>query len=149
VVPVFPLGNVALALALVYAAVALAWFALFAGEPERGLLPAFAPLFGPLAPVLVPPMFVTTRSAVRRGLGAAASVALAATVAGIRAGPIGLGLPGSRSAIAAAEALVRAAPHALVYAVPAVALAAVVLPSAIRHLRRWAGGAIEGKTYTG
>jgi hypothetical protein len=94
-------------------------------------------------------MFVTTRSAVRRGLGAAASVALAATVAGIRAGPIGLGLPGSRSAIAAAEALVRAAPHALVYAVPAVALAAVVLPSAVRHLRRWAGGAIEGKTYTG
>src|SRR5204863_4239058 len=75
VVPVFPLGNVALALALAYAAVAIAWFALFAGEPERGLLPAFAPLFGPLVLVLVPPMFVTTRSALRRGLGAAASVA--------------------------------------------------------------------------
>jgi len=44
---------------------------------------------------------------------------------------------------------VRAASGALVYAVPAVALAAVVLPSAVRHLRRWAGGAIEGKTYTG
>ena len=149
VVPVFPLGNVALALALAYAALAVVWFALYFGEPERGLLPAFAPLFGPLVLVLVPPMFLTTRSALRRGVGAAAAVAIALAVAGIRAGPVGLGLPGSRAPLAAAEAVAQAAPHALVYAIPAVALAAVVLPTAIRHLRRWTGRAIEGKTYTG
>jgi predicted Ser/Thr protein kinase len=149
VVPVFPLGNVALALALAYAVLAIVWFAVFAGEPERGLLPAFAPLFGPLVLVLVPPMFLTTRSALRRAVGAAGAVALAVAVAAIRAGPIGRGIPGSGDPIAAAEAIFRATPPALAYVLAAVAVAAGLLPSAIRHGRRWAGKAIEAKTYTG
>ena len=125
---VFPLGNVALALALAYAVLALVWFAVFAGEPERGLLPAFAPLFGPLVLMLVPPMFLTTSSAVRRGVGAAGAVALAVAVAAIRGGPIGRGIPGSGDPIAAAEAIFRATPPALAFVLAAVAVAAVLLP---------------------
>jgi hypothetical protein len=97
----------------------------------------------------VPVVFFTTRSATRRALGAAAAIALAAAVRGIRAGPIGLGLPGSRDVLAAVEALLRAAPQALVAEIPAVAFAAVVLPPAAVWLHRFARRAAEARTYTG
>ncbi len=147
--PILPLGNVALALALVYAALAFVWFVLQVGEPERGLLSALGPLLGPLALPLLPLVFFTTRSPVRRALGAAAAITLAAVVRGIREGPIGLGIPGSRDPLAAADALLQAAPHALVFEIPALAFAAAVLPWAVQHARRLSLRAAEARTYTG
>jgi hypothetical protein len=147
--PIFPLGNVALALALLYAAVALVWFVLNAREPERALLPALGPLLGPLTLVLVPVTFARTRSATRRALGAAAALVLAVVVHGIRHGPIGVGIPASRDPAAAANALVHAAPHALVFEIPAVAVAALVLPWVARRALRLSRRAAEARTYTG
>jgi hypothetical protein len=147
--PILPLGNVSLALALLYAAVALAWLALFLGEPERGLLPLLGPLLGPLAPALVPVAFVTTRSPLRRALGAAAAIALAVSVAAVRAGPVGPGLEGERHPVAVADRLVHASPGSLAVVVPAVALAALVLPLLVRHGRRWIHGIGERRSYTG
>jgi hypothetical protein len=147
-VPLLPLGNVSLGLALVWAAAAAVWFALHLGEPERAGLPTVAPLTGPLAIVVVPLAFFTTRSPLRRALGAAAGIALAVVVHGVRAGPIGLGIPGSRDPVDVARALLGAAPHSLVYVVPAVALAAVVLPLAVVQARRLRPGAGEARTYT-
>jgi hypothetical protein len=148
-VPVLPLGNVALALAIVYAAVAVVWFAAHLREPERALLPALGPLLGPLAVGLLPLVFFTTRSAPRRAIGAAAAIALAAAVHALRRGPIGLGIPGSRDPLAAADVLVRAAPHALVFEVPTLAFAALVLPWIVRWARQLSLRATEARTYTG
>src|SRR5439155_1264216 len=67
-VPLFPLGNVALGLALLYTALATAaWLAL-----------------------------VLMTGAARRGIAAAAGVVLLVVANGVRAGPIGHGIPGSR-----------------------------------------------------
>jgi len=144
--PVFPLGNVALALALLYAAVAVLWLLLFRGEPERAFLPVLGPLLGPLAPVALPLAFVTTRSFVRRGLGAAMGVALASAVAAVRAGPVGLGIPGARDAVAVAGVLLDAAPHALAYEAAVVAILAAGLPWAVRRGRVLARRAAEAAT---
>ena len=147
-VPILPLGNVALGLAVLYAAAALVWLVVCLDEPEHGAVPALAPLFGPLAIVLVPLTLFTTRSPLRRAVGAAAAVIVAAAVHGIRAGPIGLGIPGSRDPLEVAQTLVGAAPHGLVYAVPALALAAALLPLAVDRARRLRNGAGEARTYT-
>jgi hypothetical protein len=147
--PILPLGNIALALALLYAAVALVWFVLHTSDPRRALLPLAGPLLGPLAVGLVPLVFFTTRSAIRRALGAAAALTLAVAVHALRYGTPGLGIPGSRDPVAAAEALLGAAPHALVYEVPAVALAALVLPWVVRRGRQLSHRAMEARTYTG
>ena len=97
--PIFPLGNVALGLALLYAALAAAaWLAL-----------------------------VLTRGAARRAIVAAAGVVLLAVAHAVRAGPIGHGIPGSRHPLAVAEALLEAAPQSLAWQVPLAALAACVL----------------------
>ena len=54
-VPVLPLGNVSLGLAVVYAALAAAWLALSWREPRGGLLFALGPMLAPLAALgLVP-----------------------------------------------------------------------------------------------
>jgi serine/threonine-protein kinase len=139
--PILPLGNVALALALLYAAVALIWFLLHVGDPKRALLPVFGPLLGPLVLGLLPLVFFTTRSAIRRALGAAAALALSAVVGGLRGGPIELGIPGGRDPVAAADALMSAAPHALLFEAPGLAFAALVLPWAVRQGRRLTAGA--------
>src|SRR5436190_13372752 len=82
-VPIFPLANVALGLALLYAALAAAaWLAL-----------------------------VLTRGAARRGVAAAAGVVLLVVANAVRAGPIEHGIPGSRHPVAVAEALLEAAPQ--------------------------------------
>ena len=120
-VPVFPLGNVALGLALLYAAIAaVAWIVL-----------------------------VTTRGAARRAAGAAAAVVLLHVVGALRAGPIALGIPGSRHPVAVADALVGAAPAALVWQVPLAAFLALILPWAVEGGRRLVGRAVEARTYTG
>ena len=134
-VPLFPLGNVALALALLYAVVALAWLALHAREPERAPYVALGPLLGPFAGML-PFAYRDARSPLTRGAGAGAAVLLAAAVRAARDGPIGLGLPGSRDPVAAAEALARAIPPSLALETLAFALAAAALPLALAR-GRW------------
>ena len=153
--PIFPLGNVSLGLAVAYAAVASAWFALFAREPRWALLPAVGPLLGPvgalpLLPLLVRPL----RSPLRRAAAAAAAVGVAGAAAGVRGTPLpltgadpplGLGLAGSDDAGAVARALVEAAgahPH-LVLPALVLAAAAAALPYAEAR-GRWGVAAFGG-----
>ena len=120
-VPIFPLGNAALGLALLYTAIAAAaWLAL-----------------------------VVTRGPARRAVAAAAGVVLLAVANAVRAGPIGHGIPGSRHPIAVTHALLGAAPPSLAWQVPVAALAACALPWAVRQARELGRRAVEARTYTG
>ncbi len=134
-VPLLPLGNVALALALLYAAVAIAWLALHVREPERTPYVALGPLLGPFAGML-PFAYRDVRSPLMRAVGAGAAVLLAAGVRAVRDGPIGLGLPASRDPVAAAGVLARAIPPSLALETLAFALAAAALPLALSR-GRW------------
>jgi hypothetical protein len=88
-VPILPLGNLSLGLALVYAAFALAWLLVFARDARSGLLFLLGPALAPaqalsLAPVLV----LGARGALRRALLAAAAVPATAAVAGLTRAPL-------------------------------------------------------------
>jgi hypothetical protein len=147
-VPVFPLGNVSLGLALAYGAVALAWLFIHWRDPRNGLLLVAGPLLAPLGLLpLVPLAVQTARGPVRKALQAAAAVGLAAVVAGLRherlplalvKAPLGLGITGSRSVTAVATALERSASAhpALVAAGIAFAVAGVAL-SQLRGRGLW------------
>jgi hypothetical protein len=144
-VPVLPLGNLSLALAVLYGAAATAWLVLNLREPERATFVALGPLLGPLGALAVLPLLVRNgRSTLARALQAGVAVLLAALVAGVRGAPLpltgeepplGLGLSGSTDPGAAAHALwsgLAAHPALLVEAV-AIAAAAALLPRAERH----------------
>ena len=95
-VPVFPLGNVSLGLALAYAALALCWLALTWGDARRGLLFGTGIILGPIGLLgLVPLVALRGRGAVRQAAQALAAVLLAGVVAGVH----GSGVPfsGGRS----------------------------------------------------
>jgi len=130
-VPIFPLGNHALALAAVYGAVALAWLAVAWREPATGLAFVAGPLLAPLGLLgLVPLLALAVRSSARRALQAAAAVLVAGVVASIdRIGR--LGVTGSEEPLDAAGAVWRAlAAHGSLGVEAAVlAAAAVVLPA--------------------
>jgi hypothetical protein len=106
-VPLFPLGNISLGLAIVYAAVAVVGLALAWREPRAGLFVALGPLLASLAALgLLPLAAQTLRSPLRRAAATAAAVLLSAIVAGIRhaslpftgaSPPLGLGVAGSDS----------------------------------------------------
>jgi hypothetical protein len=84
-VPILPLGNVSLGLALLWSVLAAAWLALAAGEPRTGLLFAAGPLLAPIGALgLVPLLAARVRSPVRRFAYAVAAVLVAGAVAGIR-----------------------------------------------------------------
>jgi eukaryotic-like serine/threonine-protein kinase len=89
-VPVLPLGNISLGLALAYLPVALAWLILFARDPRSSLLFLSGPLLalGHLLP-LVPVVALAARGLVRQAAlaGAAVVVAVATVVV------VGLRLP--------------------------------------------------------
>jgi protein kinase-like protein len=118
-VPVLPLGNVSLGLALLYAALAAAWLALSWQEPRGALLFALGPLLAPLSLVgLVALAVAPLRSAPRRAAQTGAAVVLAGIVAGIRGAPLpftharpplGLGVAGSTGPLDAAGTLAHAA----------------------------------------
>jgi eukaryotic-like serine/threonine-protein kinase len=83
-VPVLPLGNVSLGLALVYAACAIAWFALFASDSRTGLLFLLGPALAPAQAIALVPVLVTCAGGlVRRACLAAASLAAAVGVAAL------------------------------------------------------------------
>ena len=90
-VPLMPLGNIALSLALLYAAVALAWLVLHARDPERAPYVAFGALLGPFAGLL-PFAYRDARSPLTRGVGAGVAVLLATAVHAIRHAPVRHGL---------------------------------------------------------
>jgi len=136
----FPLANISLGLALVYAAVALAWLALGWRDARTGLLVAVGPLLAPVAALALMPLAVqVTRGRARRAVQAGAAVLLAAVVAGLRRAPLpfdgsmpplGLGIAGSNRPTAVARALWRQLqdhPHLLAEAV-VFAVAAALLP---------------------
>ncbi len=89
-VPIFPLGNVAQAAAVVYGVLALAWLAAMWRDARAGLLFALGPVLAipgllPLLPLAVQP----ARGVWRRALQAAVAVFATAAVAGLagRAAP--------------------------------------------------------------
>jgi hypothetical protein len=104
-VPVFPLGNVSLGLAVAYAMLALAWLVLCWREPQWGLLFALGPALAPIAALgLVPLATSTVRACARRAALGAAAVLAAALAAGLHHGalplvggraPLGLGVTGA------------------------------------------------------
>jgi hypothetical protein len=154
-VPVLPLGNVSLGLAVLYAVLALGWLAASWREPRGGLLFALGPLLAPLSALgLVPLAAATLRSGPRRAAQALLAVLAAAVVAGVRhttlplvdvPAPLGLGVAGARDPLDVVGSLARAAAAhpGLLFEAAVLAAVAVALPFA--HARgRWGAAALGG-----
>jgi eukaryotic-like serine/threonine-protein kinase len=147
-VPILPLGNISLGLAVLYAAIALVWLCVCWGEPRAGLLVAVGPLLAPIAALgLVPLATLGVRAPVRRAAVAGLAVVVAVVVAGIRhaalpftggAAPLGLGIAAAGNPIAVAGTLGHVASAHLGPLVEAgvLALVAFAFPYA-RSLGRW------------
>jgi hypothetical protein len=152
-VPVLPLGNVSLGLALVYAALAAAWLLVTWWEPRAGLLFALGPLLAPVAALgLLPLATARVRAAPLRVLAVALGVLTAALAAGIRhvalplvggRPPLGLGVAGARDPFDVAGSIASAAgAHpALLFEACALALVALALPYA-QARGRWAAAGL-------
>ena len=134
VVPVFPLGNLSLGLALLYGAAAAVWFLLNVREPRAGFAFILGPLLAPLSLLgFLPLALQPVRSVWRRALQAGTAVLTAALVAGLTDQPLpfaagrieSLGLAEDRSPVHAFTAV----RHALL-AHPAVALEALAIAAA-------------------
>jgi protein kinase-like protein len=147
-VPILPLGNSSLGLALLYTALAAAWLLVTWKEPRATLLVALGPLLAPLAALgLLPLAAARIGAGFRRALAVALGVATAAFVAGIRhvalplvggAAPLGAGVGTSTGPLDVAGSLARAVtaqPHLLVEA-GALALVALALPY-VRNRGLW------------
>ncbi|HEX4525214.1 MAG TPA: serine/threonine-protein kinase [Gaiellaceae bacterium] len=141
----FPLANISLGLAIVYAALAAAWIALSWRDARAGLLLAIGPLLAPVAALALLPLAAQfARGRVRRAVQAGSAVLLAAVIAGLRraplpfdgsAPPLGLGITGSARPTAVAYALwAQLSAHpVLVGEVLVLAAAAALLPQARRR----------------
>jgi hypothetical protein len=152
-VPVLPLGNISLGLALLYTALASAWLLVTWREPRAGLLFVLGPLLAPIAALgLLPLATARVRAAPLRGLTVLLGVLTAALAAGIRhaslpliggAAPLGLGVAQARDPLDVAGSLARAAGNqpSLLLEACALALVAVALPHA-RARGRWAAAAL-------
>jgi hypothetical protein len=147
-VPFFPLGNISLGLALLYAALAAAWLLVTWREPRTGLLFALGPLLAPIAALGLLPVAATwVRGTARRALVVALGVLTAGLAAGIRhatlplvggAAPHTLGIAGARGPLDVAGSLAHtAAAHpSLLVEAAALALVAAAIPHA-RAYGRW------------
>jgi hypothetical protein len=138
-VPLLPLGNVSLGLALLYGVCALGWLVLSWREPRGALLLALGPLLVPIG--LAPLATAGIRAPARRAAQAAAAVLVAALVAGVRGAPLpltgkpsplGLGVHGANDPFDVAGTLARAvlAQPALLAEAAVFAAVAVALPYA-------------------
>ena len=104
-VPVFPLGNHAQGLALLYALVAAAWLLLFWREPRATFFFVLGPLLAPLSALgLLPLAALAVRSPWRRALQTAAAVLAAGAAAGL-SHLRGLGIAETNAPLASAAAL--------------------------------------------
>jgi hypothetical protein len=146
-VPILPLGNVSLGLALLWTALAAGWLALTAGEPRSGLLFAAGPLLAPVGGLGLVPLLAarTVRSPVRRFALGAGAVLVAAVTAGIHGAELPfagdrahVALAGDASALGVAGALARVVTtHAgLGLAALVLGIAAAALPK-LRSLGPW------------
>jgi serine/threonine-protein kinase len=152
-VPVLPLGNVSLGLALLYAALAAGWLLVTWREPRACLLFVLGPLLAPAAALgLLPLATARVRAAPLRALAVALGVLTAALAAGIRhvalplvggQSPLGLGVTGARDPFDVAGSVARAAgAHpSLLFEACALALVALALPYA-RARGRWAAAGL-------
>ncbi len=143
-VPVLPLGNISLGLAVLYTAVALGWLLACWTESRATLAAAAGPVLAPLSALaLVPLALAPVRSPARRALQAAGAMLLAGIVAGIRgvslpiaaSPPPDLDIARSDSPLVVAGALIDVLSAHPVLAVEAavVAAAAVALPFVARR----------------
>ncbi|HKC76800.1 MAG TPA: serine/threonine-protein kinase [Gaiellaceae bacterium] len=152
-VPVLPLGNISLGLALLYAALAAGWMLVTRREPRAALLFVLGPLLAPIAALgLLPLATAKVRAAPLRAIVVLFGVLTAALAAGIRhaslplvggPAPLGLGIAQARDPLDVAGSLARAAADhpALLLEACALALVAVALPHA-RARGRWAAAAL-------
>lgn len=156
-VPVFPLGNISLGLALMYGAVAAVWFLLHVREPRAGFAFVLGPLLAPIGALgLLPLGLQPVRAWWRRALSAATAVLVAGLVAGLTGAELpfaggraaSLGIDGDRSPLNAASAVRHelAAHPALLLEALVFAAAAALLPLARRKglwgLAFYGGGTI-------
>ncbi len=138
----FPLANISLGLAIVYAVVAAGWTALHWKDARAALVLAAGPALGLVGGLALLPLAAQlSRGRVRRGAQAFAAVLVAGLAAGLRgarlpfdgsAPPLGLGIAGSERPAAVASALagqLTSHPH-LLAAAAALAVAAAALPLA-------------------
>ena len=130
--PVLPLGNLSLGLAIAYGALACAWLALHARDAERSLLPVAAPLLAPFGAIpLLPVALLEARGRIRRAVGAAACVPLAAAVSVLAGRPLPFAgdSPGSTAPVAGSTGPldVTATLYGALTAHPTLAVTAVVL----------------------
>lgn len=143
-VPILPLGNASLGLALLYSAIAAIWFLAHLRKPTAGLAFAAGPLLAPLGLLaLLPLLLQPVRGTARRAVHAATAVLVAAVVAGIRgaalpftgSAPPSLGLDATESPFVAARALLHALSSQPALGVEALILAAAaaVCPLALRR----------------
>jgi predicted Ser/Thr protein kinase len=143
-VPVFPLGNVAQAAALAYAALALGWLAVCWRDARAGLLFVAGPLLASIGALALLPLSVQpARGRWRRALHAFVGVLAAATIAGLRGSPLpltgsvvpNLGLEGSTrlSDVVQALSVVVADNAGLALLGLVLGLVAAVLPDARRR----------------
>jgi hypothetical protein len=140
-VPVLPLGNYALALALVYAVAAAAWLALAWREPGGGLFLTAGPVLASVGLVVALPVAgLVMRNPTRRGLQVAAAV-LAATVVAGASRLDQLGIAGSDRPGDAAATLVRSLGHVTVVYAVVLGLVAAGLPL-VRRRGPWAAAAL-------
>ena len=143
-VPVFPLGNVAQAAAVTFAALAVAWLALCWRDARAGLLFVAGPLLAAIGAIALLPLAVQpARGRARRALHAFAGVLAAAAVAGLRGRPLpltgsvvpNLGVDGSTRVtdVVQALAVVVEANLGLVVVALVLALSSALLPDARRR----------------
>jgi hypothetical protein len=151
-VPVLPLGNISLGLALLYSGLAAAWLLVMWREPRTGLLFTLGPLLAPVAALgLLPLAALRVRAAPRRALTVALGVLTAAVAAGIRHAalplvgttpPRGIGIAAARDPFDVAGSLARAATAhpSLLLETGALVLVALALPYAQARGRWGAAG---------
>jgi serine/threonine-protein kinase len=142
--PIFPLGNVAQAAAVTWAAAAAGWLALSWRRPREGLVFCLGPLLAPLGLLALVPLAVQlVRGPLHRALHAVAGVLAAALTAGLGGAPLpvtggtvgDLGVVGSErpADVAHAVAVTLQQNAGLVTAALVLALTAVLLPTARRR----------------
>jgi hypothetical protein len=131
-VPVLPLGNASLGLAVVYSAFAAVWLALFWRDPRSGFLFLAGPVLAAFQALpLLTVAFPDARGLLRRGALAGAAGLSAAAVAGVRTGEtLGLHATSSpREALSALENHLTASPEIWIGAL-VLAAATVAVPFA-------------------
>jgi hypothetical protein len=142
-VPVFPLGNLAQAAAVVYTALAVAWLALCWRDARAGLLFAVGPVLASVGALALLPLVVQpARGRTRRALHAFVGVLAAVAVAGLRGRPLpltgaivpNLGIGGSTRITDTLHALAQVLGDnaGLITVALVLALASVFLPDARR-----------------